>query len=75
MSSGTRIIEVRQSVFKQNDIIARALRQRFRDAGVFVVSMVSSPGSGKTTLLRKNSHALAASLSRRRARRRPCHGE
>ncbi len=53
MSSGTRIIEVRQSVFKQNDIIARALRQRFRDAGVFVVSMVSSPGSGKTTLLEK----------------------
>ena len=53
MSSGTRIIEVRQNVFKQNDIIARALRQRFRDAGVFVVSMVSSPGSGKTTLLER----------------------
>jgi len=53
VSSGTRIIEVRQNVFKQNDIIARALRQRFRDAGVFVVSMVSSPGSGKTTLLER----------------------
>jgi hydrogenase nickel incorporation protein HypB len=53
MSSGTRIVEVRQNVFKQNDLIARALRERFRDAGVFVVSMVSSPGSGKTTLLEK----------------------
>jgi hydrogenase nickel incorporation protein HypB len=53
VSFTTRIIEVRQNVFKQNDIIARALRQRFRDAGVFVVSMVSSPGSGKTMLLEK----------------------
>jgi hydrogenase nickel incorporation protein HypB len=53
MSSGTRIIQVRQNVLKQNDLLARALRQRFQDAGVFVVSMVSSPGSGKTTLLEK----------------------
>lgn len=53
MSPGTRIIEVRQNVLKQNDLLARALRQRFHDAGVYVVSMVSSPGSGKTTLLEK----------------------
>lgn len=53
MSSNTRIIEVRQNVLKQNDVVARALRQRFRDAGVFVVSMVSSPGAGKTALLEK----------------------
>jgi hydrogenase nickel incorporation protein HypB len=53
VSFGTRIIEVRQNVFKQNDIVARALRQRFRDAGAFVVSMVSSPGSGKTMLLER----------------------
>lgn len=53
MSSGTRIIEVRQNVLKQNDLVARGLRRRFHDAGLFVVSMVSSPGSGKTTLLEK----------------------
>ena len=53
MSSRTRIIEVRQNVLKQNDVVARALRQRFHDAGVFVVSLVSSPGAGKTTLLEK----------------------
>ncbi len=53
MSAGTRIIEVRQNVLKKNDLLARDLRQRFHDAGVFVVSMVSSPGSGKTTLLEK----------------------
>ena len=53
MSAKTRMIEVRQNVLKQNDIVARALRQRFREAGVYVVSMVSSPGAGKTALLEK----------------------
>jgi hydrogenase nickel incorporation protein HypB len=49
----TRLVEVRQNVLKQNDLIARELRTRFRDAGVFVVSLVSSPGSGKTSFLEK----------------------
>jgi hydrogenase nickel incorporation protein HypB len=53
VNSPTRIIEVRQNVLKQNDVIAHALRQRFHDAGVFVVSLVSSPGAGKTALLEK----------------------
>ncbi len=48
-----RMIEVRRNVLKQNDVIARALRDQFRNAGVFVVSLVSSPGSGKTTFLEK----------------------
>lgn len=48
-----RLIEVRKNVLKQNDVIARALRDRFRAAGVFVVSLVSSPGSGKTAFLEK----------------------
>jgi hydrogenase nickel incorporation protein HypB len=53
MSPKTRMIEVRQNVLKQNDIVARALRQRFHDAGILVVSLVSSPGAGKTALLEK----------------------
>ena len=53
MSPKTRMIEVRQNVLKQNDIVARALRERFHEAGVFVVSLVSSPGAGKTALLEK----------------------
>ena len=53
MSSQTRLVEVRQNVLKQNDIVARELRQRFHDAGVYVVSLVSSPGSGKTAFLEK----------------------
>ena len=66
MGSQPRLIEVRKNVLKQNDVAARALREQFRVAGVFVVSLVSSPGSGKTmflektlTLLRKN-HGVAA---------------
>jgi hydrogenase nickel incorporation protein HypB len=51
--SEPRLLEVRRNVLKQNDIIARALRDEFREAGVFVVSLVSSPGSGKTTFLEK----------------------
>jgi hydrogenase nickel incorporation protein HypB len=53
VSVPTRIIEVRKNVLKQNDLIARDLRQRFHAAGVFVVSLVSSPGAGKTALLEK----------------------
>jgi hydrogenase nickel incorporation protein HypB len=51
--SEPRLVKVRRNVLKQNDIVARALRDQFRGAGVFVVSLVSSPGSGKTTFLEK----------------------
>jgi hydrogenase nickel incorporation protein HypB len=53
MYTEPRLIEVRKNVLKQNDVIARNLRERFRTAGVFVVSLVSSPGSGKTAFLEK----------------------
>ena len=53
MSAEPRLVEVRKNVLKQNDVIARALRQRFREAGVLVISLVSSPGSGKTAFLEK----------------------
>jgi hydrogenase nickel incorporation protein HypB len=51
MKSQTRLVEVRQQILKQNDAVARALRARFQAAGVYVVSLVSSPGSGKTEFL------------------------
>jgi hydrogenase nickel incorporation protein HypB len=66
MRTEPRLIEVQKNVLKQNDIIAHALRERFHAAGVFVVSLVSSPGSGKTaflektlTLLRPNNRVAA----------------
>lgn len=51
--SEPRLLEVRRNVLKQNDVLARALREQFRQAGVFVVSLVSSPGSGKTMFLER----------------------
>ena len=53
MSAEPRLIEVRKNVLKQNDVLARQLRERFRRANVFAVSLVSSPGSGKTAFLEK----------------------
>jgi len=66
MSSQPRLLEVRKNVLKQNDVIARSLRERFITEGTFVVSLVSSPGAGKTaflertlTLLRPNYRVAA----------------
>ena len=53
-----RILEVRHGVLKKNDELARALRERFDAAGVFVVNLVSSPGAGKTALLERTLAAL-----------------
>ena len=51
MNTQPRLVEVRQNVLKQNDVLARSLRKEFDDAGVLVVSLVSTPGAGKTALL------------------------
>jgi hydrogenase nickel incorporation protein HypB len=56
----TRMVEVRAKVLKQNDLLARALRERFQASGVCVVGLVSSPGSGKTAFLEKLLAGLAA---------------
>jgi hydrogenase nickel incorporation protein HypB len=58
--SETRLVQVRQHVLKQNDVAARALRARFHEAGVYVVSLVSSPGAGKTALLERMLASLRA---------------
>jgi hydrogenase nickel incorporation protein HypB len=55
-----RIVEVRQGILKKNDLLAAELRRRFREAGVYVVNLVSGPGAGKTELLEKTLTALAA---------------
>jgi hydrogenase nickel incorporation protein HypB len=58
MIAQTRLVEVRQNVLKHNDTVARALRERFEQAGVYVVSLVSSPGGGKTTFLEETLKRL-----------------
>ncbi len=56
-----RLLEVRQKVLKRNDVLARTLRERFREAGLFTVSLVSSPGAGKTAFLEKTLTKLRGS--------------
>ena len=53
-----RIIEVKQSVFADNDRRAAQLRQELKERGVFLLNLMSSPGSGKTTTLRRTAELL-----------------
>ena len=46
-----RVIEVKQSVFANNDARAELLRKELKEKNVFLINLMSSPGSGKTTLL------------------------
>jgi hydrogenase nickel incorporation protein HypB len=55
----TRMVEVRAKVMKQNDLLARSLRERFQQQNICVIGLVSSPGSGKTAFLEKLLAGLA----------------
>ena len=46
-----RILEVKQSVFANNDTQADKLRQELKEKGIYLLNLMSSPGSGKTTTL------------------------
>jgi len=46
-----RILEIKQSVFEDNDKEADRLRKEMKQKGVFLLNLMSSPGSGKTTTL------------------------
>lgn len=62
--TSTRIVEVRAGILKKNDELARALRQRFEEAGVYTINLVSSPGTGKTALLERTMRELIAAGAR-----------
>jgi hydrogenase nickel incorporation protein HypB len=53
------LLEIRQGVLSKNDHLASRLRQRFEQAGVFVVNLMSSPGAGKTRLLEETLRRMA----------------
>lgn len=59
---GYRIIEVKQSVFQNNDERAAALRAKLKENGVFMLNLMSSPGSGKTTTLKSLINILKDEL-------------
>lgn len=46
-----KVIEIKKSVFADNDKDAAMLREELKEKGVFLLNLMSSPGSGKTTTL------------------------
>ena len=57
-----RILEIKQSVFADNDRQAQLLRQKLREKKLFLLNLMSSPGSGKTTTLMRTIEALRDTL-------------
>lgn len=57
-----RVIEIKQSVFADNNKDADALRAELKQKGVFLLNLMSSPGAGKTTTLTKTIAALKDDL-------------
>lgn len=53
-----RVLEVKQSIFANNDKDADKLRQELKEENTFLLNVMSSPGSGKTTMLTKTIAAL-----------------
>ena len=53
-----RIIEVKESVFADNDRDAAVLRAQLEAEGTFLINLMSSPGSGKTATLLSLAKAL-----------------
>ena len=55
---GFKVLEIKKSVFENNDREADLLRQQLKKDKVFLLNLMSSPGSGKTTTLTKTIAAL-----------------
>lgn len=58
-----RIIEVKQSVFADNDRRAAELRDELKARGIFLLNLMSAPGSGKTTTLTRTVGLLKDELN------------
>ncbi len=57
-----KVLEIKQSVFADNDRQARLLRAGLKEKKVFLLNLMSSPGSGKTTTLARTIEALRQEL-------------
>ena len=57
-----RILEVKQSVFVNNDAQADRLRAELKEKGIYLLNLMSSPGSGKTTTLTRLIELLKEDL-------------
>ena len=57
-----KIIEVKQSIFADNNADADRLRRELKGQGTYLLNLMSSPGSGKTTTLKRTIEALKDEL-------------
>ena len=57
-----KILQIKQSVFANNDSQANQLRRELKEKGLFLLNLMSSPGSGKTTTLTRIIEALKDDL-------------
>ena len=57
-----KVIEIKKSIFEDNDRDADALRGELKRQGVFLLNLMSSPGSGKTTTLIQTINLLKGKL-------------
>ena len=57
-----RILEIKQSVFANNDAQAEKLRAELKAKGIYLLNLMSSPGSGKTTTLTRIIEAVGNEL-------------
>lgn len=57
-----RVLEVKQSVFANNDAQADKLRAELKEKGIYLLNLMSSPGSGKTTTLTRLIELLKEDL-------------
>ena len=53
-----RVVELKKSIFEDNDREAEKLRNELKERGIFLLNLMSSPGSGKTTTLIRTIGAL-----------------
>lgn len=57
-----RVIQIKQSVFANNDAQAAQLRMELKEKGIYLLNLMSSPGSGKTTTLTRLIERLKGDL-------------
>ncbi len=57
-----KVIEVKESIFADNDADAAKLRGQLKAQGTFLLNLMSSPGSGKTTTLKRTIEGIKDAL-------------
>jgi hydrogenase nickel incorporation protein HypB len=58
-----KVLEIKQSVFEDNDRQAALLREELKKNNIFLLNLMSSPGSGKTTTVVRTIEALKDEMS------------